>query len=173
MNLYFVAIYNTTYMQLKTTYRIWPLVFITLLCSTGAWSQHNNYVPVSPELYWEIARMDSLLFDAFNRQDMPAFQALFATDLEWFQDNGGLLDYQTVFTNFGTMFRQPDKLTRKLVQGSLEVYPVKGYGAIETGAHTFTHMENGKLIEGTFKFLMIWQKQNGGWKISRVVSYDH
>lgn len=117
--------------------------------------------------------MDSLLFDAFNKQDMPVFKAMFTEDLEWFQDNGGLISYTTVFENFGRMFKQENKLTRTLVAGSLEVHPVKDYGAIEIGAHTFKHYENGKLEEGTFKFLMIWQQKEGKWKISRVVSYDH
>jgi hypothetical protein len=26
---------------------------------------------------------------------------------------------------------------------------------------------------GTFKFVMIWKNDNGNWKISRVISYDH
>jgi hypothetical protein len=59
------------------------------------------------------------------------------------------------------------------VEGSLEVHPIKDFGAIHIGKHTFCHWENEKNDCGTFKFLMIWQKKNGGWKISRVVSYDH
>ena len=50
-------------------------------------------------------------------------------------------------------------LIRQLVPGSLEVYPIKDYGAIETGRHTFTHTENGKPQVGTFKFMQIWQKK--------------
>lgn len=104
---------------------------------------------------------------------MEKFRSLFTEDLEWFQDNGGLLSYATVFETFGKSFKQENKLSRELVNGSLEVHPVKDYGAIETGMHKFRHMENGKEITGTFKFLMIWQKKDRQWKISRVVSYDH
>ncbi len=44
---------------------------------------------------------------------------------------------------------------------------------MEIGAHQFCHEENGKMDCGTFQFLMIWQKKDGEWKITRVASYDH
>ena len=60
-----------------------------------------------------------------------------------------------------------------MVKGTLEVHPIKDYGAIETGSHQFKHFENGKEEIGIFKFLMIWKKETDGWKVSKVVSYDH
>jgi ketosteroid isomerase-like protein len=149
------------------------LFFCFTIFSSSVLGQEKKVAPVSAALFKEIAQMDSLLFDAFNRQDMPVFQSLFTENLEWFQDNGGLISYTKVFENFGKMFVQENKLTRTLVAGSLEVHPIKDYGAIEIGAHKFKHYENGKLEEGTFKFLMIWQQKDGKWKISRVVSYGH
>ena len=101
------------------------------------------------------------------------FQPMFTNDLEWYQDNGGLISYKTVFENFANTFKKPFKLTRELVPGSLEVHPIKDYGAIEIGVHRFRHIENGKEEVGTFKFVMIWQQKNELWKISRVISYDH
>ncbi len=136
-------------------------------------AQEKKVAPTSSELFNEIERMDATVFDAFNSQNMPVFKALFAEDLEWFQDNGGLLSYETVFKNFDTMFHKEYKLTRTLVKGSLEVHLIKDYGAIEIGTHQFSHIENGKEEIGTFKFLMIWQKKDGQWRISRVISYDH
>ncbi len=147
------------------------IFFLIIINSASA--QEKKVAPTSQELYNEIARMDSVLFNAFNTQDMARFKPLFTTDLEWYQDNGGLIPYKTVFTNFSNTFKKEFKLTRELVPGSLEVHPIKGYGAIEIGVHRFRHIENGKEEIGTFKFLMIWQKKNGLWKISRVVSYDH
>jgi hypothetical protein len=136
-------------------------------------AQEKKVAPTSQELYDEIAFMDSILFNAFNTQNMPVFKALFTEDLEWYQDNDGLISYETVFKNFETNFSRDFKLTRTLVPGSLEVHPIKNYGAIEIGVHQFRHIENGKEETGTFKFLMIWQKKDGNWKISRVISYDH
>jgi Domain of unknown function (DUF4440) len=133
----------------------------------------KKVAPTSKELYNEIAHMDSLVFNAFNSQNMAGFKPFFAEDLEWYQDNGGLIAYKTVFDNFDVTFRKDYKLTRELVAGSLEVHPIKDYGAIQIGAHRFRHIENGKEEIGTFKFLMIWRKKEGKWQISRVVSYDH
>ncbi len=97
----------------------------------------------------------------------------FTNDLEWYQDNGGLIGYEKVFINFQSIFNRDYDLKRNLIKESLEVHPIEGYGAIEIGKHQFSHIENGKLEIGTFKFLMIWKNDNGSWKISRVISYDH
>ncbi len=138
-----------------------------------SFAQEKKVAATSDALFTEIAKMDSILFRAFNTQNMGRFQALFTKDLEWFQDNDGLIPYNKVFQAFATSFKSPMKLTRELVPGSLEVHPIKNYGAIEIGVHRFRHIENGKEEVGTFKFLMIWKKTAGKWKISRVISYDH
>jgi hypothetical protein len=97
----------------------------------------------------------------------------FTSDLEWYQDNGGLIGFEKVFENFNSIFNRDYDLKRSLIKESLEVHLIEGYGAIEIGMHQFKHIDNGKLEIGTFKFLMIWKNDNENWKISRVVSYDH
>lgn len=146
---------------------------IVSLFSNTVLAQEKKVAPTSASLYNEIAQMDSIMFAAFNTQQLEKFSAMFTKDLEWFQDNGGLIDYKTVFDNFANNFKKEFKLTRKLVKGSLEVHPIKDYGAIQIGVHQFFHIENGKEEVGTFKFVMIWKKEPDGWKISRVISYDH
>ena len=148
-------------------------ITMAMLLLEAASAQERKVAQTSQELYNEIARADSMIFGYFNKQQFEPFKAMFTKDLEWFQDNGGLEDYNTVFKNFKEMFARPYKLNRQLVSGTLEVHPIKNYGAIEIGTHQFKHMENGKEEVGNFKFLMIWKKTNGQWKISRVVSYDH
>ncbi|TRX38277.1 nuclear transport factor 2 family protein [Flavobacterium restrictum] len=150
--------------------------FILVLLVMFAYSvdaQEKKVAPTTVKLYSEIEQMDQVVFEDFNTKDFKKFKALFTEDLEWYQDNGGLLSYETVFKNFETMFGNVNKLTRKLVKGTLEVHPIKDFGAIEIGIHEFRHIENGKEELGTFKFLMIWKKVNNQWKISRVISYDH
>ncbi len=142
-------------------------------CIHFAVAQEKKVAPTSKDLYNEIAHMDSVLFAAFNTQNMTDFKPIFSKNLEWYQDNDGLIPYNIVFKNFGNTFKKEYKLTRKLVAGSLEVHPIKNYGAIEIGVHQFFHIENGKEEVGTFKFLMIWQKKDDLWKITRVISYDH
>ena len=46
-------------------------------------------------------------------------------------------------------------IRRDLELGSLQVYPIKDYGAMEIGRHRFCHKENGKDDCGTFGFAMV------------------
>ncbi len=125
------------------------------------------------ELFNKIANLDSLLFAAYNSKNLDLMKNYFTSDLEWYQDNGGLIGFEKVFENFNSIFNRDYDLKRSLIKESLEVHLIEGYGAIEIGMHQFKHIENSKLEIGTFKFLLIWKNDNGNWKISRVVSYDH
>jgi len=127
----------------------------------------------SQQLYQEIAGMDSVLFEAFNKRDLEKLKTLFSNDLEFFHDKGGLTGFQQNMEAFQNTFEKKNDLRRELVAGSQEVYPVKDYGAIQTGMHRFCHTENGKEECGIFKFVHVWQKKDGHWKITRVISYGH
>ena len=154
------------------------LILLLLSCliysSVSAQSQTEKKVAITEkELFSKVANLDSSLFAAYNTKNLDLMKTYFTLDLEWYQDNGGLLDYEKVFSNFLSIFNRDYNLTRNLIKESLEVHPIEGYGAIEIGKHQFKHIENGKLEIGTFKFLMIWKNDNGNWKIARVISYDH
>jgi hypothetical protein len=125
------------------------------------------------ELYQEIAKQDSLLFNAFNTRDIELFKTMFTEDLEFYHDKGGLTGYEHTIDFLKTTAQGNNQLKRELVKGSLEVYPIPGYGAMEIGMHRFCHLDNGKQGCGTFKFVHIWQKKDNQWKITRVISYDH
>jgi len=129
---------------------------------------------VSPDsLYIAIAAADSALFAAFNRRDLSRLESFFTRDLEFYQDNEGVENYAKTMKDFRQMFGQPAPLHRELVPRSMEVYPIKNYGAMEVGRHRFCHLENGKEDCGTFSFVHIWRRTKAGWRISRVVSYGH
>lgn len=125
------------------------------------------------ELFQEIAKQDSLLFNAFNTRDIDLFKTMFTEDLEFYHDKGGLTGYEHTIDFLKTTAQGNNQLKRELVKGSLEVYPIPGYGAMEIGMHRFCHLDNGKQSCGTFKFVHIWQKKDNQWKITRVISYDH
>ena len=115
--------------------RIIFIPIITLAFTISVNAQERKVAQTEPSLFNEIVRVDSIMFSAFNIQNMEIFKSLFTADLDWYQENGGLIPYKTVFENFGKTFKNVDKLTRQLVKGSLEVYPIKDYGAIEIGTH--------------------------------------
>lgn len=131
------------------------------------------YAQEQNKLYQEIAAMDKSLFDAFNGQDADGVKAAFSTDLEFFHDTGGVSNFEQNQQATRNLFARNMNLRRELVPSTMEVYELKDYGAIQTGKHTFCHLENGKNDCGTFKFLHIWKRVGSGWKLARVVSYGH
>src|SRR5574343_1278735 len=152
------------------------VLFICLSFCFCSFAQNNNEKKITDKesvLYKKISQLDSALFSAYNEKNLNLMKTYFTNDLEWYQDNGGLIRFEKVFANFQSIFNREYTLTRSLIKESLEVHPIEGYGAIEVGSHQFSHIENGKLEVGTFKFLMIWKNDKGNWKISRVISYNH
>ena len=125
------------------------------------------------ELYQTVARLDAEMFAAFNAHDVDKLMAYFADNLEFYHDKGGLSNFAQTKTGFARLFAQSPDISRTLVPGTLEVYPVKEYGAMHIATQRFCHVENGRNDCGNSKFVMVWQQQAGTWKITRVVSYDH
>lgn len=121
----------------------------------------------------EIARADAAMFDAFNRHDVDGLMASFTEDLEFYHDKDGLLGHAQVTSGFQRLFAANKDLRRDLVPGSLEVYPLGKWGALEVGRHRFCHEENGRQDCGTFHFSHVWQRVGDGWKVRRVLSYGH
>lgn len=125
------------------------------------------------DLYAEILKMDTLFFDAFNRQDLNTIKVLFAEDLEFYHDKGGFSDYQKNMEASKRLFENNKTLRRELIRETMKVYPIKDYGALQIGEHKFCHVENGKNDCGVFQFTHIWRKVGDSWQLARVISYDH
>jgi hypothetical protein len=129
--------------------------------------------PKDSTLYSTVYRQDSLLFAAFNSGNFELFKRFFSGELQIYQDNIGVRNYDESVAAFEGLFTGNYKLTRTLLKETLEVYPIKNFGAIETGQHTFCHPENGKPDCGTYKFVHIWTNQKGTWKIVKIITYNH
>ena len=140
---------------------------------TGGGAADRGSASSPSDLHSAIVAADSALFAAFNHGDLITLRSFFTRDLEFYQDNEGVENYAQTMRDFDHMFRQPASIRRELVPGTLEVDPIKNYGAMEVGRHRFCHVENGTDTCGTFAFVHIWRKTKAGWKISRVVSYGH
>ncbi|MGZ3814198.1 MAG: nuclear transport factor 2 family protein [Mucilaginibacter sp.] len=155
---------------MKTTYQnIAAALLITIALFTG----NRAAAQTSGPLFNEIARMDSLQFTAFNARNLDQLMNYFDQTLELYQDNTGVRNFDQTKQAFGGLFKMNYVLNRKLIPGTMEVYPIKDYGAIETGQHSFSHMENGQLQSFTFKFMQIWQKKDGVWRVTREITYGH
>jgi hypothetical protein len=152
------------------------LIIITLFfASTTFLNAQTNQNLSAQELIKKIAYMDSVLFYAFNTCDVNTSKSLFTEDLEFYHDAGGVTNYEQNVNSILQRCKKETKVRRELVKGSLEVFPIKDFGAIQIGSHRFYYTEKGQeeKLDGTFKFVHIWKNTNGDWKISRVVSYDH
>ena len=144
-----------------------------LLIIAGIFTINSATAQTSGPLFNEIARQDSLQFDAFNSRNLDRLMNYFDNSLELYQDNTGVRNFDQTKQAFGGLFKMTYVLTRKLIAGTMEVYPIKDYGAIETGQHTFSHVENGQLQSFTYKFMQIWQKKDGVWRVTREITYGH
>ena len=125
-------------MNLKTI-----AIIILLLSTFLGYSQETykdiletKYEPIDKKIYDDIVAMDKEYFDAYNSCDMKKQALLYAEDLEFFHDKGGLsTSKQEVLTSIEKNIC--GKVTRTLLEESIEVYPIKEYGAIEIGYHKF------------------------------------
>lgn len=160
---------------------IFFILTITILASSCSTSRKNlagqgkHHSPVSKELYDTIAYMDSVFFNAFNTRNPDKLKTLLSENLEFYHDLGGVTNYSQNIEGFKGTFQSERRVRRELVRGSLEVYPIKDYGAVETGIHRFYATEKGQAekLSSEAKFVQLWQKQDGEWKITRIISYAH
>ena len=96
--------------------------------------------------------------------------SIYSDSIEFYHDQGGLTTSKQQILD-ATRRNICGKVTRELVKGSIEVYPINGYGAVEMGMHKFhnnTRKEDTPSLPG--KFVIIWQHKNNSWKITRVIS---
>lgn len=130
--------------------------------------QPKKYVPESPDLYRIIAGLDSTFFNTYNTCDMEKMGSLFADELEFYHDRGGLSTSKKE-TIERTKENICGKVNRILTPGSIEVYPIQGFGAVEMGYHSFRNIAEKSESEPS-KFIIIWRLKDGNWQITRVIS---
>ena len=124
------------------------------------------------ELTRRVAALDTKLFDAYNHCDLKTLGAMVSDDLEFYQDQTGLMVGKAPFLA-AIQNNICGKVERTLVPGSMEVYRLKGYGAVEIGVHRFHKAGDAGDIGGEAKFITVWHNKDGVWKVTRVISYDH
>jgi Domain of unknown function (DUF4440) len=164
------------------------VLFLTLFTgSISAFAQSKEF-----KLFETMQQLDTQLFEAANHCDYEKLTAMVDENLEFYHDQGGLMLGRQAFlasiknNTCGVMIRE-------LVPTTLQVYPIKDYGAMELGVHRFHHPGHEKEFPaakqlgmtrfldsgaaerpvGEAKFLQIWQLKDGTWMLTRVVSYGH
>ncbi len=142
---------------------------------------HNNVARNSvadthaDSLFDTISALDAAVFDAFNHcsdpKQLQKHASYFSPDIEFYHDTGG------VTWSRHDMLDNTEKYVcghfrRELIPDTLKVFPVKDFGAIETGSHRFCQFSS-KTCDGLADFTIVWQHRDGKWNITRVLSYGH
>lgn len=161
---------------MKTLRTILFAVFTAMLtasCSTTsktAGLNNHSTTPDDPELYRTIAGLDSIFWNAYNTCDLTTQAYFYADSIEFYHDQAGLITSKQQLIE-GTRMNICGKVRRDLVEGSMEVYPLKGFGAVETGFHTFLNIaEEESKPSRPGRFVIVWQNKGDRWVIYRVIS---
>lgn len=154
---------------------LYSLTLILLIVSCSSTKNNKNnliepYQPADKKLYDTIVYLDSVLFEGYNTCKLDRFERYFSDSIEFYHDKGGLSTSKKQLIE-SLKNNICGKVTRELIPGSIEVYPIPGYGAVQIGNHRF---HNNHEPPGTpsriGKFVHTWQYKNGEWKLSRVIS---
>jgi len=149
------------------------LAILFLLPVIAATAQPLDKIRTQAELTQVITALDASLFGAYNQCDLAKFASFFSEDVEFYHDQGGVTLGKEKLTE-SVRNNICGKVTRELLAGSLEVHLMKGIGAVEMGTHLFRHPDDkGDDGVGEGKFIHLWRYQDGAWKVTRVISYDH
>ena len=104
---------------------------------SDAQSQSLDSIKSQQDLDKVMAALDTALFDAYNRCDLPKFQNFLADDVEFYHDQGGVtLGKENLTASIKNNICGGDVM-RELVPGTLEAHYMKGYGAVQIGVHRF------------------------------------
>jgi ketosteroid isomerase-like protein len=147
-------------------------LFLPVLLALSSISAVAQSIAQPDPLFTTIQSLDTKLFDAYNHCDLTTLGAMVSDDLEFYHDQTGLSVGKAPFL---AAIKQNicGKVERTLLPNTLEVYPLKGYGAVEIGIHRFRHPGHPEDSAGDAKFVTLWQNKDGAWKVTRVISYNH
>lgn len=126
-------------------------------------------------LFTTVSKLDADLFNAFNHCASPdqlqKHASYFAPNVEFYHDKGGVTwsrrDYMANTEN-----NVCGKFRRELLPDSLQIFPIKDYGAVEQGKQKFCWLKSGVCF-GEAQFLILWHHLDNRWVITRVFSYGH
>ena len=113
--------------------------------------------------------MDRIFFNTYNNCDLEKQASIYADDIEFYHDKGGLMTSKTAVLE-ATKRNIYGKVTRELIKYKSEVYPINNFGAIQIGYHKFYNNQEPNAESKPSKFITVWQNKTGNWKIAKVIS---
>ena len=156
---------------------IFSLLLLTCITIMSAYAQSDSsisesvpeYSPSDSMLHEIVVDLDKEFFDAYNNCDTVTLEALISEDLEFYHDLGGLSTFKPQIIQ-ALKDNICNKVTRELIDGTIEVYPIPGYGAVQMGWHQFHNSQEPNAKPKPSKFVTVWKEVGDNWLITRVIS---
>ncbi len=140
-------------------------------------------LPEGAALTEVVRTADEKLFALFfTGCDPEKLHGMVTETLEFYHDKAGVVassgpDFVDQYAKNCEARKAPDawRSRRELVTESLHVDPVPGFGAMEVGEHLFYERQGDgpERLAGRAGFAMVWQWDDGVWKLHRVLSFGH
>jgi ketosteroid isomerase-like protein len=143
-----------------------------LLLGLGAAQAAPAAEPSRAELTRQVEALDQAFFGAFNQCQIDKLAGLVAEDLEFFHDKTGLMRSRQAFLD-AVRKNVCKRFRREPLPGTMTVFPLEGFGAIQMGEHKFCPLDSGR-CEGKGRYVHVWHRlEDGRWELMRVLSYEH
>ncbi len=139
--------------------------FVAIIFSSLARAEESlDIIKIGQEL-------DNRFFAAYNTCDLKTFGNLLDPSVEFYHDKSGLM---TGRENVVAAIKNNicGKFQRKLVPGSLQSFAMDNYGFMQLGEHIFCEAGTNQCAE-VARFVHLWQRKDGVWHITRIISYAH
>jgi hypothetical protein len=152
------------------------LLLLVFTLFTNLSAQSND------DLIKEALKSDNQFWEAYNKCSIEGMMQFIPKDVEFYHDKGGIFKGSAALkTSFEKNLcgNKDFRLRREAIANTVKTYPMKDkdkvYGLIISGDHYFYINETGKkeYRDGLAKFTDFWMLENGKWKMSRILSYDH
>jgi Domain of unknown function (DUF4440) len=148
--------------------------------SASAQQASEPEIPTGQQLVDLIAELHSKLVTAYTTCDINTFVSMMAPDVENYHDEFGRVVGREAAKNLlvegvCAMLKQGIQPRNELVVGSLEVYRIEKFGALEFERSTFWLRRPGEQETkvGTLKEITLWERRDGVWMVSRHIAYAH
>lgn len=126
----------------------------------------------SSALHREITALDARISDAYNHCRIQPLKGMFAGNAElYFADRGVT---RQSFAHTDTLRRTfCGKFRREAPASDQQVHSLPDYGAIQIGTQSFCAIDSTPCRGQRMRFMAIWRRLDGEWKITRLVRYGY
>ena len=129
-----------------------------------------KYIPANQALHDTIVAMDKLYWEAYNKGDTTTLFNLMTDDHEFYHDIGGsTFSKEKMKDRLKRFYNLDEGVVGKTVEGTIEVYGLPGYGALQLSYRRFYDKKNPEWTAPA-RAIVLWKRTPNGWLRSKVFS---